>query len=251
MEDIIHERLEKEGLQKFQLLPGNKNQCPIFFSPSITKTERIVIIFGEPTQDLGFIAGRVVNGPGGMIKGSMLSVVQALAKQRASPHDAEPPCVLLANMGQRFWWPEEQRALTIEDAADIPLPSLVHTGWKYSKELNEIPGSESPDAHMATIFNKVLDVNKNAKIDIIAIGQSCEVVLGFFEDKENWAQWGRRLSSMLFMGTVFRTDSLINDEFKDFLANVSCILSSVYQLIANCRSALVAISFLKILLTLP
>ncbi|RGP64621.1 mitochondrial 40s ribosomal mrp2 [Fusarium sporotrichioides] len=218
MEDIIHERLQKEGLQKFQLLPGNKKHCPIFFSPSIAKTERIVIIFGEPQQDLGFIAGRVVNGSGGLAKGSMISVVQALAKQSASPNDPEPPCVLLANMGQRYWWPDQQRALTVEDSADIPLPSLVHSGRQHSKELNEIPGSETTIAHMTTIFNKVLDVNKNANIDIIAIGQSCEVVLEFFENNENWAQWGHRLGGMLLVGTVFCTDSLVNAEFKDFLA---------------------------------
>ncbi|KAL6923347.1 hypothetical protein FSST1_000621 [Fusarium sambucinum] len=218
MEDVIHERLEKEGLNKFQLLPENKKQCPIFFSPSIAKTERIVVIFGEHHQDLGFIAGRVVNGPGGLAKGSMISVVQALAKQPASPNDPEPPCVLLANMGQRYWWPEEQRAITIEGSADIPLPSLVHSGRQYSKELNEIPGSETTIAHMTTIFNKVLGVNQNASIDIIAIGQSCEVVLEFFENTKNWAQWGHRLGGMLLMGTVFRADSLANAEFKDFLA---------------------------------
>ncbi|OBS19670.1 hypothetical protein FPOA_11395 [Fusarium poae] len=218
MEDFIHERLEKEGLKKFQLLPENKKHCPIFFSPSIATTERIVVIFGEPQQDLGFIAGRVANGPGGLVKGSMISVVQALTKQPASPNDPEPPCVLLANMGQRYWWPDEQRAITIEDSADIPLPSLVHSGRHYSQELNEIPGSETTIAHMTTIFNKVLDENKNANIDIIAIGQSCEVVLEFFENTKNWAQWGHRLSGMLLMGTVFRADSLANAEFKDFLA---------------------------------
>ncbi|CAG1995919.1 unnamed protein product [Fusarium graminearum] len=222
MEDIIHERLQKEGLQKIQLLPGNKKQCPIFVGTNIAKTERIVAIFGEPHQDLGFIAGRIVNGPGGMAKGSMISVVQALAKQSASPDDSEPPCVILANMGQRFWWPEEERTLTIEDAADIPLPSLVHSGRQHSKELNEIPGSESTIAHMTTIFNKVIDVNKNAKIDIIAIGQSCEVALEFFENNENWARWGHRLGGMLLMGTVFRADLLANAEFKNFLAKRAC-----------------------------
>ncbi|RGP79612.1 mitochondrial 40s ribosomal mrp2 [Fusarium longipes] len=218
MEDIIHERLEKESLQKVQLLPGNKKQCPIFVSPSISKTARIVIIFGEPNQDLGFVAGRVVNGPGGITKGSMISVVQALAKQRATPNDPDPPCVVLANMGQRFWWPEEERAITIEDAADIPLPSLVHSGRRYSKELNEITGSETTIAHMTTVFNKVLNENKDAKVDIIAIGQSCEVVLEFFENNQNWAQWGSRLGGMLLMGTVFPADLLVNAEFKDFLA---------------------------------
>ncbi|KAH7261177.1 uncharacterized protein BKA55DRAFT_504472 [Fusarium redolens] len=218
LEDIIHDRLEKEGLKKYHLLPENKQQSPIFLTPNIAKTTRIVVVLGEPTKDLGWIAGRIANGPGGLAKGTMLSVVQTLAKQTASPNDPEPPCVILANMGQRFWWPEEQRALTIEAAADIPLPSMVHSGRRFIKELNEIPGSETPLAHMTTVFNKVLEVNQTVAVDIIAIGQSCEVVLQFFENEKHWAQWGNRLGGMLFMGTVFATDLLVNTEFKAFLA---------------------------------
>ncbi|KAH7206856.1 hypothetical protein DER44DRAFT_866485 [Fusarium oxysporum] len=222
LEDIIHNRLEKEGLKKYHLLPENKRQSPVFLTPNIAKTTRIVVVLGEPTKDLGWIAGRIANGPGGLAKGTMISVVQTLAKQAASSNDPEPPCVILANMGQRFWWPEEQRALTIEAAADVPLPSLVHSGRRFIKELNEIPGSESPLAHMTTVLNKVSEVNKNVKIDIIAIGQSCEVVLQFFENEKHWAQWGNRLGGMLFMGTVFATDLLVNAEFKEFLAKRTC-----------------------------
>ncbi|KAF5658502.1 mitochondrial 40s ribosomal mrp2 [Fusarium heterosporum] len=221
LEDIIHDRLEKEGLQKFQLLPENEKHCPIFFNPNITKTARIVIVIGEHTQDLGFIAGRVVNGPGGVAKGSMVSVVQELAKQTAARDDPESPCVVLANVGQKFWWPEGKRPLTIEAAGDIPLPSLVHAGRRYVKELNEIPGSETALAHIITVLNKVHEANKSAKIDIIAIGQSCEVMLQLFEDKKNWARWSHRLGGMLLMGTVFPTDALVNVEFKDFLAKRS------------------------------
>ncbi|EWG41969.1 hypothetical protein FVEG_03944 [Fusarium verticillioides 7600] len=218
LEDIVHDRLEKEGLKKYHLLPENNRQSPVFLTPNIAKTTRIVVVLGEPTKDLGWIAGRVANGPGGLVKGTMISVVQALAKQAASPNDPEPPCVVLANMGQRFWWPEEQRALTVEASVDVPLPSLVHAGRRFIKELNEIPGSETPLAHMTTVLNKVLEVNKNAKVDIIAIGQSCEVVLQFFENEKNWARWGERLGGMLFMGSVFPTDLLVNAEFKEFLA---------------------------------
>lgn len=220
LEDIVHDRLEKEGLKKYHLLPENKRQSPVFLNPNIAKTTRIVVILGEPTKDLGWIAGRVANGPGGLAKGTMISVVQALATQAASPNDPEPPCIVLANMGQRFWWPEEQRAITIEASADIPLPSLVHSGRRFIKKLNEIPGSETPLAHLTTVLNKVLEVNKNAKVDIVAIGQSCEVVLQFFENEKHWAQWGERLGGMLLMGTVSPTDLLVNVEFKEFLAKV-------------------------------
>ncbi|KAF4337834.1 hypothetical protein FBEOM_8323 [Fusarium beomiforme] len=218
LEDIVHERLEKEGLKKYHLMPENERQSPVFLTPSIAKTTRIVIVLGEDTKDLGWIAGRVANGPGGIAQGTMISVVQAIAKQTASPNDPESPGVILANMGQRFWWPEEKRAITIESAADIPLPSIVHSGYQFIHELNEIPGSETPLAHMTTVFNKVLEVNQNAKVDIISVGSTCEVVLQFFENEKHWAQWGNRLGGMLLMGTVCATDWLANAEFKDFLA---------------------------------
>ncbi|KAF4978763.1 hypothetical protein FZEAL_4908 [Fusarium zealandicum] len=221
MEKIIHERLEKEGLVKLPFRGNHtdtEKHCPIFVTPDISKSSRIVIVFGEPVQDLGFLAGRVASGPGGLVQGSMISVVQALAKQTSSLDDSRSPGVVLANMGQRHWWPEEKRALTVAASGDVPLPSLVHLGRRYVQELNEIPGSESPLAHMTSIFESIVASNKDAKIDMIVIGESCEVALNFFENKKNWANWGNRLGGMLFLGTVYSIEKLTNENLKDFLA---------------------------------
>ncbi|KAF5003501.1 hypothetical protein FDECE_9954 [Fusarium decemcellulare] len=222
VEKVIHDRLEGKGLVKLPLGAEQsltEKHCPIFITPSVVKTSRIVIVFGEPIQNVGFLAGRIINGPGGITKGSVISLVQALAKQTASANDNTAPGVVLANMGERYWWPEGKRALTTEDSTDTPLPSMVHAGCKYVAELNEIPGSENPLAHMETIFTRVISVNREAKIDIIAIGQSCEFVLKFFEERLNWDRWGHRLGGMLFLGTVYKADNLANQDFKDFLAN--------------------------------
>ncbi|KAJ3526692.1 hypothetical protein NM208_g11067 [Fusarium decemcellulare] len=219
---VIHDRLEGEGLVKLPLGAEQsltEKHCPIFITPSVARTSRIVIVFGEPIQNVGFLAGRIINGPGGITKGSVISLVQALAKQTASANDNTAPGVVLANMGERYWWPDGKRALTTEDSTDTPLPSMVHAGCKYVAELNDIPGSENPLAHMETIFKRVISVNREAKIDIIAIGQSCEFVLKFFEERLNWDRWGHRLGGMLFLGAVYKTDNLANQDFKDFLAN--------------------------------
>lgn len=223
MEKIIHDRLEKEDLQKTTLPLGasrSQNHVPIFISPDLASRSRIVVIFGEPTQDLGVLAGRIANGPGGLAKGSMISIVRALRQQTASPTDASPPGIVLANMGQRYWWPEGQRALTMSASGDIPLPSLVHSGTRHIPSLNDIPGCESPLRHMATVFQDVLAriPEFTAKIDLIALGESCEVVENYFDDQKNWDSWGGRLSSMVLLGTVFETDKLANEAFKEFLA---------------------------------
>ncbi|KAH7161276.1 hypothetical protein EDB81DRAFT_924686 [Dactylonectria macrodidyma] len=223
MEDIIHERLEKQGLVKMTLPLGaspTQNHTPIFATADLALCSRVVVIFGEPTHDLGVLAGRVANGPGGLVKGSMNSIVPVLRQQVASPVDASPPGIVLANMGQRYWWPEGKRALTIEGSGDTPLPSLVHSGTRHVSPLNDIPGSESALRHVETIFRDILAsvTASTTKIDIVAIGQSCEVVENFFDDQKNWDSWCGRLSSMILLGTVFDTVGLTNEGFKKFLA---------------------------------
>lgn len=229
MEKIIHERLGKQGLLK-TLLPlgtsATKPHAPIFVSPKLEEKSRIVLVFGEPTQDLGILAGRMATGEGGLNKGSMVSVVSALQQQTSSPEDSSAPAILLANMGQHYWWPEGKRALTIKSSAAIPLPSMVHAGRRHFAAVNDIPGSEDPARHMEHLFCDVLPqlVGKDAKIDIIAIGDSCEKVEQFFDEQKNWLLWGHRLSAMLLMGTVYPTDVLTNSSFKQFLREVTHLI---------------------------
>ncbi|KPM35379.1 hypothetical protein AK830_g11188 [Neonectria ditissima] len=223
MEAIVHERLEKEDLKKMTLpleATRHQNHTPIFTSSNLASCSRVVVVFGEPTQDLGILAGRTANGSGGLANGTMISVVRALHQQVASPDDQSPPGIVLANMGQRYWWPEGKRALTMTASGDTPLPSLVHSGKRHIPSLNDIPGSETPLRHMTTLFTDVLGKipPSMAKIDVIAIGESCEVVENFFEDQNHWSVWGNRLNSMLLLGTVFETGKLSNTEFKEFLA---------------------------------
>lgn len=223
---IIFERLENEGLEKVNLslgTPSTEPHVPIFVSPDLKEKSHVVIILGEPTQDLGMLAGRVANGPGGLNKGSMVSVVRALKEQVASSTDSSSPGIVLANMGQRYWWPEGKRALTLVDSAAIPLPSMVHAGRRYIPTVNDIPGSETPLSHVETIFKEVISasVAEDAKISIIAVRESCEVVEKFLDIKQNWDTWGTRLNAMVLLANVYTTDHLTNTDLKEFLAKVS------------------------------
>ncbi|KAH0491752.1 hypothetical protein TgHK011_003162 [Trichoderma gracile] len=223
MESMVHERLQKEGMQKVILpygTPATEPHIPIFITPDLESKTRIVVIFGEPTQDLGILAGRVANGPGGIDEGSMVSVVRALASQRSSPDDASPPGIVLANTGQTYWWPEGKRAITVSASAALPLPSLVHKGIREVPALNRIPGNENPTEHVKYIFDKVLGsmAGEKAVVDVVAIGETCEVVEKFLDGKEAWDAWGKRLGSLILLGPVFEAEALKKVQFKDFLA---------------------------------
>jgi hypothetical protein len=214
-------------MQKVRLpqgTPATEPHIPIFITPNLEAKTRIVVIFGEPTQDLGLVAGRVANGPGGINEGSMVSVVRALvASQRSSsPDDASPPGIVLANTGQTYWWPEGKRAITVSASAALPLPSLVHKGIREVPSLNRVPGNENPREHVRYIFDEVLGsmAGEKAVVDVVAIGETCEIVERFLDGKEAWDAWGERLGSLILLGPVFEVDGLTNAQFKDFLAKV-------------------------------
>ncbi|UKZ94983.1 uncharacterized protein TrAFT101_009833 [Trichoderma asperellum] len=223
MESIIHERLEGEGLQKLRLPLGasaTEPHTPIFVTPDLKAASRIVVIFGQPTQDLGVLAGRVANGPGGIDEGSAIPVVRAVKSQKGSNGDDTSPGILLANMGQTCWWPEGQRATTVTANNAVPLPSLVHRGVQYMPALNDIPGNKDPEEHVKYVFHNVIGsiASDKAAVDIIAIGESCEIVERFLDGEEAWNIWGRRISALVLLGPVYDSEGLKNEKFKNFLA---------------------------------
>lgn len=225
LERVIHERLEKQGLQKIALPLGSTPQdchVPIFVSPDLMSKARIVVVFGEPSHDLGVLAGRVVSGPGGINKGSMVSVVQALRAQASTEKNTSPPGVVLANTGQLYWWPEGKRALTVTSSNHIPLPSMVHIGRRHVPALNSIPQNEDAASHIGYVFKEVLGgmAKHDARISLVAIGESCELVTKFLDNESNWAAWGHRLSSMLLLGHVYPDDGLKTPGLKEFLKKV-------------------------------
>lgn len=201
----------------------NDRQVPVFVSSCLDASTRVVVFFGQPSQDLGVLAGRVVNGPGGIDKGRMVSVVRALQGQASSATDSSPPGVILANTGQLYWWPEGKRALTPRSRSQIPLPSMVHLGRKYEPGLNTVPRSETPARHVSCVFDEVIGrlAKPDAMFTIVAIEESCELVTNFLDEELNWATWGHRLSSMILLGHADPDQSLKNPAFKAFLAKAS------------------------------
>ncbi|KAG5972973.1 hypothetical protein E4U56_005459 [Claviceps arundinis] len=230
--DIIHQRLQSEGLEKRQLPFGTEPHEPhvsIFASPNLSSKTRVVVIFGETSHYLGTVAGRVTHGVGGIDKGSMVSVVRELHNHVSSKEDPSPPGIVIANPAESHWWPEGQRCLTVEDSAAIPLPSLVHIARRWCPDRDRVSGNRSAEEHISYVFDELLrrELREDAKLSIVAVGQSCELLTTFLDDAENRNRWLGRLDGMILLGTVYPVETL-NDDLKSFLAERSraYILSS-------------------------
>jgi hypothetical protein len=195
---------------------------PIFVSKSLKEATRVVIVLGETTQDLGVLAQRVASGPGGVNQGSLVSLVRGLQDQSCSAEDDSRPGIILANMGQRYWWPEGRRAITVGASDALPLPSLVHFGHRYSPSVNDIPSNETPDNHIKYMFGEVLPklMHPDAKLDIIAIAESCELIQRYLDQSKNWACWGHRLNSMVMTETNVLAETINNASLLEFLRKV-------------------------------
>ncbi|KAG6046846.1 hypothetical protein E4U39_000969 [Claviceps sp. Clav50 group G5] len=231
--DIIHRRLQSEGLEKRQLPLGAEPHEPhvsIFASPNLSSMTRVVVIFGEPTHYLGTVAGRVTHGVGGIDKGSMVSVVRELHNHVSSKEDPSPPGIMIANPAEIYWWPEGQRSLTVTDSEAIPFPSLVHTARRWCPDRDSVPENRSAEEHVSYIFNKLLrgELREDAKLSIVAVGESCQLLTRFLDDTENGNRWLSRLDGMILLGTVYPVEMLENHDLKSFLSKRSraYILSS-------------------------
>ncbi|KAF4124395.1 Arb2 domain [Geosmithia morbida] len=226
LEKVIHERLSNLNLVKTPLpldTPSTMKHVPVFIDADLPSRTRVVVIFGETSNMLGQLAGRVVTGEGGISQGSMVSVVEELRRQHSGPDDLSPPGILVANTGQLYWWPEGSRALTVGASSTLPLPSLVHAGWRFSAQANEVRGHETPQRHVQSVFDDALTrlLQPGARVDIVAIGDTCDYVERFLDAEASWAVWGARLGFMLLIDPICEAGRLSNVAFKDFLSKRS------------------------------
>jgi hypothetical protein len=231
IQDEILNRLNALGLNTLRLPlsagPTDPHVRILASPPEILRTaSRVVVVFGEPTQDLGTLAGRVVTGPGGIDKGSMVSVARRVLAQHASAADARPPALVLANTGEGFWWPEGGRALAPLARHGSPRSSAVSLGAWFDERVNGIPGSGNADEHVASVFRDVLGKRctaDGAELSIVALGGAAEAVERFLAQERNWAAWGERMQSLALLGGFFGKDEILASGFRDFLRDVRAL----------------------------
>ncbi|KAI0154197.1 Arb2 domain-containing protein [Xylariaceae sp. FL1272] len=211
VQGIIFERLEALGMQKTILPLGQTDlttpHVPIFMSKDIDKASRVVVIVGETHQDLGVLAWRVACGPGGVNKGSMVSIVKELQKQQSSPTDANPPGIILANIGELTWWDGGKRTVNRIAFEEQPMASACHSlAYLDFSGAFQVPGNDTAKAHMEYIFDKIISdpklIRPDAKIDLLALGDGADVLTTVLNDM--WPGpdrvWDKRINCFANVG---------------------------------------------------
>lgn len=137
--------------------------------------------------------------------------------------------VVVANPGQLWWWPEGGRGLTLSARFAVPMQSAVHRGRAYDARLNAVPGHETVERHVKSVFEEVLGrmVRRDAKLAVVAVTDVADEVERYLDDEDNWKVWGPRMESLALLGNFYGTTEKIKCEgFETFLAEVSLTRST-------------------------
>ncbi|OJJ51385.1 hypothetical protein ASPZODRAFT_56750 [Penicilliopsis zonata CBS 506.65] len=192
---IVWSRLDGLGLKQLRLplgTPVDKPHVPILVSPDLETASRVVVVFGEPIQDLGVWAYRSV-GTNGINAGSAVNFAREVLG-----HVGSNTALILANTGQLIWHCGSRRAVTNASWLAIPResavdPPLVMTGR------NKIPGHHNWQEHVEYIFAQILAardqfIKKDAKIDVIGIAEGGLAAVRFLAT--HWSAWSPYISAI-------------------------------------------------------
>ena len=203
-----------------------------------------MVIFGEPAQDLGILAQRVASGPGGLDRGSMVSVVRRAMTIMAGAGADEGedgggkgkgetrPGIVLANTGQLWWWPEGGRPLTHAGRHAMPMASAVHWGRADGGPRNEVAGNETVGAHVRCVFETVVRglAAPGAGLHVVAVGDAADEVEAYLDGEEAWREWGPRMECLALLGGFYKAADLKCEGFKRFMREVSVARTACFPL---------------------
>ena len=176
-------RLQKLGLERLRLpidASPHSPHVPILVSPSFDSSSRLIVIFGEPVQDLGIWAYRIV-GHESINSGSAVDLVTAVLRgnddgnehtENGEAATGNKPGLILTNPGQLVWHCAKERAISLPSWHALPRRSAVEPPMKMTFR-NKIPGNESWQDHVTYVFEEVLGkiVSEDTKIDIIGLAE--------------------------------------------------------------------------------
>lgn len=160
----------------------NEPHVSILVSANLSAASRIIVVFGEPTQDLGIWAYRSV-GMDGINAGSAVSLAEHVLKTQQPSnnsngkryHQFSDTALILANTGQLIWHCAGRRAITQASWLALPRRSAVDPP-KSMTGRNKVPGNENWQDHVECVFEEVLAakgrlVREDARIDVIGVSE--------------------------------------------------------------------------------
>lgn len=146
----------------------NETHVPIMVSDNLGTTSRIIVLIGEPVQDLGVWAYRII-GNEHINKGSAVEFAKAVLGEKEKRTDN---ALVIANPGQLLWNCASSRAVTSVTWASLPRPA-GNWGPPAMSWRTKIPGNQDWRDHIQHIFNKVLRpcIHEKTRIDIIGVSE--------------------------------------------------------------------------------
>ncbi|KAF7718633.1 Uncharacterized protein PECH_008847 [Penicillium ucsense] len=192
----VLQRLEATGLGTRRLpfhndslpteTPCNEAHVPILVSTNLSGASRLLVVFGEPVQDLGIWAYRSV-GEDGINVGSAVDFAKGVLGDSATTSTTSTALVL-ANPGQLIWHCASSRAVTQRtwEAADRPYGPWgpATTSWR-----NEIPGNKNWRHHIRYVLDHVVWpwLDEGKRVDIIGLSEGGQGALEYLQ--KNWPKW--------------------------------------------------------------
>ncbi|KAL4799763.1 Arb2 domain-containing protein [Aspergillus venezuelensis] len=225
---IVQTRLRTLGLVTLRLpltpIP-NKPHVPILVSQNLAKASRIILVFGEPVQDLGIWAYRTV-GAENINAGSAIDFAKAVlypndAHAYTGTHGAEyatstsnghiqspkgDTALVLANTGQLYWHCGMSKAMTYNTKLALPRASAVDPPLAETSR-NKIPGHENWENHVSSVFEEILNargrlVKNDAKIQVIGASEGGKAVVTYLG--ANWQKWHTHISAICLANPLHR-----------------------------------------------
>lgn len=184
--EIVLSRLQKQGMATLRLplsYSGRGEQhIPIMVSTNLSKASRVIVVFGEPGQDLGIWAYRTI-GADGINAGSAVSLAEYVLHQQNGHQEetagkrkpSSDTALVIANTGQLIWHSAGRRAITLSSWMALTRRSAVDPPTRMSYR-NKIPDNESWQDHVECVFDEILAargkfVRADAKIDVVGIAE--------------------------------------------------------------------------------
>jgi hypothetical protein len=170
---LVHNRLRKLDFETLRLPLGTgpaNNHVPIYLSPNIRTKKRVILLFPDRQNDPLIMSYRTI-GDESINQGSVLNFVRAVLSGPTAISDDGAPGIMIANPSQLYWYNGGQKAVTWTEWLGLPRPSAVHEAYRVDPVYNTVPKNKDSEAHVAYMFDHVIDqvVDKNAQIDIIGL----------------------------------------------------------------------------------
>ena len=215
---IVLDRLLCNSLQITRLplgTPAYKNHVPILTSSNIDTCKRCIGFVGEPSHDLGILAGRMIDSHS-IGYGSIINLVEYM--QAKSPE--KDVGIVIANPGQPLWYRRGEKALSYTSWDAIPRATAVDSPLKITSK-NKVPKNDDAAEHVVCVFDEIIAplVARGCKIDVVAVGMSAIDLVEFLQ--LDWGRWESGLEAcVVTSGHVWRTE-FTDPNFKGFWEKVS------------------------------